>query len=103
MRFFTDGSLDDAVRGPEPVLVGFAASWCCPSQSLTVALAGIAAERGACLTVGVVDVDEHPAVPAKFGVRGLPTTMLFKDGFVASTRLGQLSPRQLRQWVDDHV
>ena len=103
MRFFTDGSLDDAVRGPDLVVVAFAASWCCPSQSLAEALAGIAAERGARLTVGVVDVDEHPTVPAKYGVRGLPTTMLFKDGFVASTRLGQLSPRQLREWVDDHV
>src|SRR6476659_5500840 len=103
MQFFTDGSLDDAVRGTDPVVVAFAADWCCPSQSLAEALAGIAAERGARLTVLVVDVDEHPTVPAKYGVRGLPTTMLFKDGFVASTRLGQLSPRQLREWVEDHV
>ncbi len=103
MQVFTDGSLDDAVRGAEAVIVAFAASWCCPSQSLAAALAGIAAEGRSGLTVGVVDVDEHPKVPAKYGVRGLPTTMLFKDGFVASTRLGQLSPRQLRDWVDGLV
>jgi thioredoxin 1 len=103
MQIFTDGSLDDAVRGAEAVVVAFAASWCCPSRDLAAALAGIAAERRAGLTVGVVDVDEHPTVPAKYGVRGLPTTMLFKDGLVASTRLGPLSPRQLREWVDDLV
>jgi thioredoxin len=103
MEFFTDGSLDDAVRGAEPVIVAFAATWCCPSQDLAAALEGIASERGGGLTVGVVDVDEHPKVPARYGVRGLPTTMLFKDGFVASTRLGPLSPRQLRDWVDGLV
>ncbi len=103
MQFFTDGSLDDAVRGAEAVVVAFAASWCCPSQTLAAALAGIAEERRAGLKVGVVDVDEHPTIPARYGVRGLPTTMLFKDGLVASTRLGQLSPRQLREWVDDLV
>jgi thioredoxin 1 len=103
MQFFTDGSLEDAVRGADAVVVAFAASWCCPSQTVTAALAGIAEEQRPGLKVGVVDVDEHPTIPARYGVRGLPTTMLFKDGLVASTRLGQLSPRQLREWVDDLI
>jgi thioredoxin 1 len=103
MQFFTDGSLDDALSGAEAVIVAFAASWCCPSQTLAAGRAGIAGERRAGLKIGVVDVDEHPRSAAKYGVRGLPTTMLFKDGLVASTRVGQLSPRQLREWVDDLV
>ncbi len=103
MEFFTDGTLDDAVRGADPVVVAFAASWCFPSQGVASALHQLAQEQGGRLTVGVVDVDRHPVVPSRYGVRGLPTTMLFKDGFVASTRLGELSLRQLREWVDDLI
>jgi thioredoxin len=103
MQSFTYVSMEDAVSGADVVVVAFAASWCCRSQTVTAALAGIAEEQRPGLKVGGVDVDEHLTIPARYGVCGLPTTMLFKDGLVASTRLGQLSPRQLRDRVDDLI
>lgn len=100
MEFFTDGTLDDAINAEGPVAVTFAASWCARAQHVAEALADLAAERQTRLTVGVIDVDAHPAAPVRFGVRGLPTTILFKDGCLASTRLGELSPRELRAWIE---
>lgn len=103
MQRFTDTGLDYAVNGRNPVVVAFSASWCRSSTSLAAALERVGETMGDRVMVGVVEVDEEPGVPPRYGVRGLPTTVLLKDGAVASTRVGELSRRQLQDWIDDHV
>ena len=100
MEVFSDGSLKEAVHGRGPTIVVFAAQWCSPSQRLVRALQQVEM-KSPDLSLGVLDVDTHPEVPAKFGVRGLPTTMLFKDGAVEATRLGELSLLQLKEWMGE--
>lgn len=104
MRRLTKDELEYAVSGAGPVVVAFSASWCLSSLDLAAALEQIGEAMGADrVTVGVIEVDEDPSVPARYGVRGLPTTMLFKDGAVVATRVGGLTRRQLQDWVDDHA
>jgi thioredoxin 1 len=97
---FSAGSLKEAVQGHGPTVVIFAAQWCSPSQRLVRALLQVEM-KSPDLSLGVSDVDTHPEVPARFGVRGLPTTMLFRDGAVEATRLGELSPLQLKEWMGE--
>ena len=102
MHVFSDGSLDDAVRGSGPTVVVFTAQWCSPSQNIIRALEQIDLKnRG--IKISIIDVDANPEVPAKFGVKGLPTMMMFKDGAVEATRLGELSLIQLREWMLDLI
>lgn len=104
MRRLIGEGLEKAVSGAGPVVVAFSASWCSSSLSLAAALDQFGEALGADrVTVGMIEVDEEPGVPARYGVRGLPTTMVFKDGAVVATRVGGLSSRQLQDWVYDHV
>lgn len=101
MRIFTEDALDCALKETAPLIVAFTAPWCSASRRLASALQRLEVRGG--VTVGIVEVDEEPAIPARFGVRGLPTTMLFRDGTVAATRIGALSERQVEDWVDGLV
>ena len=103
MRRFTESSLQDALSGEGAVLVAFSAPWCGPCRSVADALGRIPQSLRDRVTVGLVEVDDDPGVPARYGVRGVPTTMLFKDGAVASTRIGALTERELLDWVDELV
>lgn len=103
MQHFTAEDLQHAVREAGTILVTFSADWCFPAKGLAASLEQFERASGSGLTVAVLKIDEHSDVPGRFGVRGLPTTMLFKDGAVAATRLGDLTERQLQDWLDELV
>jgi thioredoxin 1 len=97
----TDSNFESEVlHAGEPVLVDFWAEWCGPCKQIAPALEDIAGEMGGKLTVAKVNIDENPLTPSKYGVRGIPTLLLFKGGQVAATKIGAMPKGQLRDWVE---
>jgi thioredoxin 1 len=97
----TDDSFDtDVVNSSTPVLVDFWAEWCGPCKQIAPALDELSEELGDKLTIAKLNIDENPGTPSKFGVRGIPTLMLFKDGQVAATKVGALPKNKLQEWID---
>ena len=97
----TDASFEsDVLKAPGPVLVDFWAEWCGPCKQIAPALEDLATELGEKVTVAKLNIDENPKIPGQFGVRGIPTLMLFKDGKVAATKVGALPKGQLLQWIE---
>ena len=100
----SDADFDTAVlQSSEPVLVDFWAEWCGPCKMIAPALEELAGELDGRLTVAKLNIDDNPQTPAKYGVRGIPTLILFKDGQVAATKVGALPKSQLAQWVESAV
>ena len=96
----TDSSFDaDVLKAPGPVLVEFWAEWCGPCKMIAPFLDDIAAEMGGKVTVAKLNIDENPQTPSKYGVHGIPTLMLFKNGQVAATKIGALPKSKLVEWV----
>jgi thioredoxin 1 len=100
----TDGSFDDDVlKSAKPVVVDFWAEWCGPCKMIAPALEEIADELGEKVTVAKVNIDDNPKTPAAYGVRGIPTLMLFKDGQVAAMKIGALPKGDLKAWIESSI
>jgi len=94
---------DDVVNASGPVLVDFWAEWCGPCKMIAPILGEIATEYAGKVTIGKLNIDENNATPPKFGIRGIPTLLLFKDGKVAATKVGALSKSQLVEFLDANI
>mgnify|MGYP001303579093 CR=1 FL=1 len=100
----SDDSFETDVLGADgPVLVDFWAEWCGPCKQIGPSLEEISDEMGDALTVAKVNIDDNPMTPSKYGVRGIPTLMLFKDGEVAATKVGALPKGKLLEWIQSSV
>lgn len=100
----TDQSFEtDVLKSPKPVLVDFWAEWCGPCKQIAPALEDMATELGAKVTVAKLNIDENPMTPSKYGVRGIPTLMVFKNGQVAATKIGALPKSKLFEWVESVI
>ena len=104
IRQVTDDTFEPEVLQSEtPVLVDYWAEWCGPCKSIAPILAEVAKEYEGRLKVAKINVDENQSTPAKFGIRGIPTLMLFKNGNVEATRVGALSKSQLTAFLDSNI
>ena len=104
IKHISDASFDDDVlKSSTPVLVDYWAEWCGPCKMIAPILDEVAESYGGKLQVAKMTVDENRDVPAKFGIRGIPTLMLFKGGQLAATKVGALSKAQLTAFLDGHL
>ncbi len=100
----TDESFDnDVLKASGPVLVDFWAPWCGPCKQIAPILDEVAAEKQGEVTIAKINIDDNPNTPGKYGVRGIPTLMLFKDGNVQGTKVGAVSKAKLIEFIDEHL
>ena len=100
----SDDSFDsDVLKASGPVLVDFWAEWCGPCKQIAPALEELAKELAGKVTVTKLNIDDNPTTPGKYGVRGIPTLMLFKNGEVAATKIGALPKGKLQEWLEQNI
>jgi thioredoxin 1 len=96
----TDDSFEsDVLRSEQPVLVDYWAEWCGPCKMIAPVLEEIADEYKGKMSVAKLNIDDNPNTPPKYGIRGIPTLMIFKNGEVAATKVGALSKSQLLEFI----
>ena len=93
----------DVLKSSRPVLVDFWAEWCGPCKVIAPSLEALADEFGERLEVIKVNIDENPLTPTRYGVRGIPTLMLFKNGEVAATKVGAAPKGKLQEWLNENI
>ncbi|MFB9886439.1 thioredoxin TrxA [Balneatrix alpica] len=104
IQIISDASFDeDVLKAEGPVLVDYWAEWCGPCKMIAPVLEEIAKEYDGRLKVCKLNVDDNPDTPPKFGIRGIPTLMLFKGGNVEATKVGALSKSQLSAFIDANI
>ena len=100
----TDGSFDtDVLKAEGPILVDFWAEWCGPCKMIAPILDEIADEFEGKLTITKLNIDQNPATAPKYGIRGIPTLLLFKNGNVEATKVGALSKGQLKDFLNANL
>ena len=100
----TDATFEQEVlKSPTPVLVDYWAEWCGPCKMSAPVLEDIAREYGDRVKVAKLNVDENPATPPRYGIRGIPTLILFKNGDVEAIKVGAVSKSQLSAFLDGHL
>ncbi len=100
----TDDSFDhDVLKASGVVLVDFWAPWCGPCKQIAPLLEEIAEEMGDKVTIAKIDIDDNPNTPGKYGVRGIPTLTIFKDGNVQGTKVGAVNKGKLIDFISEHL
>ena len=104
IKHITDASFEaDVLKSGQPVVVDFWAEWCGPCKMIAPILDEVAGTYEGKLQITKMNVDENRDIPAKFGIRGIPTLMLFKDGQLAATKVGAMSKAQLTAFIDQQL
>jgi thioredoxin 1 len=104
IQLTSDAAFDsDVLQADKPVLVDYWAEWCGPCKMIAPILDEVSKDYDGRLKIAKMNVDENRDVPAKFGIRGIPTLMLFKGGQLAATKVGALSKAQLTAFIDSHL
>jgi thioredoxin 1 len=104
IKHISDASFDgDVIQSSQPVLVDYWAEWCGPCKAIAPILDEVSKDYAGRLQVTKMNVDENRDVPAKFGIRGIPTLMLFKNGQLAATKVGALTKAQLTAFIDGNL
>lgn len=100
----SDDSFEQEVLNSEtPVLVDYWAEWCGPCKAIAPVIDELADQYAGKLKVAKLNIDDNPATPPKYGIRGIPTLMLFKNGDIADTKVGSLSKTQLSEFLENHI
>ncbi|MDI6749174.1 MAG: thioredoxin TrxA [Pseudomonadota bacterium] len=104
IHYVTDASFkSDVLESPIPVLVDYWAEWCGPCKMIAPILDEVAKEYSGRLKVAKLNIDENPKTPGEYGIRGIPTLILFKNGNVEATKVGALSKSQLTAFIDSNL
>jgi len=103
LKLSDDSFEQDVLKSSAPVLVDYWAEWCGPCKSIAPILEEIASEYEGKVTVGKLNIDDNAGTPPKYGIRGIPTLMLFKDGEVVDTKVGALNKSQLTAFLDQNI
>ena len=104
IKHVSDSSFDkDVLQSPKPVLVDFWAEWCGPCKMFAPVLDDVAKSYEEKLTIAKLDIDANPATPGKYGIRGIPTVILYKGGQVHAQKVGALTKSQLTAFLDSNL